>query len=271
MEVEIFDDFFSEDFQGEKSSFVKSKGFIVLAVVVGGVALYTWWRNSQTTGAVDYVSAIPYYDGGTAPSGGGSGGNFATVESIMQEVNNALADQNADLAGSLADQNAFLQDSLNDLREEMQEAHSKEQESNSQNTVNYAKYQISNPYPDYTPLDTSGNDYAAMSGMSEAHYAALKAAGQSYNDAKARGDTAAMDAAHQQAESIRNLYNYSGGVDGSQYIAGSAKSSTGSTKTSSTSSAKTSTRTTTATQTGKTITAKVYTTGVSNEREEQPH
>lgn len=72
----------------------------------------------------------------------------------------------------------------------------------------------------YTPLDTSGNDYADMVGMSDLDRAALDAAGQSWNDANERGYQAGRDAAHQQAESIRRKYNYSGGVDGSQYIPG---------------------------------------------------
>ena len=70
----------------------------------------------------------------------------------------------------------------------------------------------------YRPNDVSGNDYAGMAGMSELDRAALEAAGQSYNQAQAAGDQAGMDAAHRQAESIRNQYGYSGGRDGSQYI-----------------------------------------------------
>lgn len=70
----------------------------------------------------------------------------------------------------------------------------------------------------YRPNDVSGNDYAGMAGMSELDRAALEAAGQSYNQAQAAGDQAGMDAAHRQAESIRNQYGYSGGRDGRQYI-----------------------------------------------------
>ena len=70
----------------------------------------------------------------------------------------------------------------------------------------------------YVPLDTSGNDYASMVGMSDLDKAAIEAAKQSYNAAKASGNKTAMDAAHQQAEAIRAQYGYSGGVDGSQYI-----------------------------------------------------
>lgn len=41
---------------------------------------------------------------------------------------------------------------------------------------------------------------------------------QQYNDAIARGDREAADLAHQQAELIRQRYNYSGGIDGSSKI-----------------------------------------------------
>lgn len=70
----------------------------------------------------------------------------------------------------------------------------------------------------YRPLDSSGNDYASMVGMSDLDKAALDAAGQSWNKANAAGDQAGMDAAHRQAEAIRSQYGYSGGSDGSQYI-----------------------------------------------------
>lgn len=70
----------------------------------------------------------------------------------------------------------------------------------------------------YRPLDSSGNDYASMVGMSDLDKAALDAAGQSWNAANAAGDQAGMDTAHRQAETIRGKYGYSGGSDGSQYL-----------------------------------------------------
>ena len=70
----------------------------------------------------------------------------------------------------------------------------------------------------YRGADTSGNDYANLSGMSDVHKAALSAASQAWFDADKRGDQAAKDAAHQKAESIRALYDYSGGTDGTEYI-----------------------------------------------------
>lgn len=73
-------------------------------------------------------------------------------------------------------------------------------------------------YDGYRPLDTSGNDYAGMAGMSDLDRAALDAATQSWDEAHAAGDQAGMDAAHRQAETIRNRYGYSGGSDGSQYL-----------------------------------------------------
>lgn len=71
---------------------------------------------------------------------------------------------------------------------------------------------------EYIPLDTSGNDYAGMVGMSDIDRAALDAAQQSWIDANAAGNQAAMNAAHSQAEAIRRKYSYSGGSDGSQYL-----------------------------------------------------
>lgn len=70
----------------------------------------------------------------------------------------------------------------------------------------------------YRGLDSSGNDYASMVGMSDLDKAALEAAGSSWDKASAAGDQAGMDAAHKQAEAIRNKYGYSGGSDGSQYL-----------------------------------------------------
>lgn len=70
----------------------------------------------------------------------------------------------------------------------------------------------------YRPLDSSGNDYASMVGMSDLDRAALDAAKQSWDAADAAGDQAGRDAAHRQAEAIRSKYGYSGGRDGSQYL-----------------------------------------------------
>lgn len=69
---------------------------------------------------------------------------------------------------------------------------------------------------------------AQNAGMSASDQEALKAAGDAWNAAHAAGDQAAMDAAHAQAEAIRNNYGYSGGKDGSGYIStGSSGSSSG--------------------------------------------
>lgn len=76
----------------------------------------------------------------------------------------------------------------------------------------------------YKPKDPSGNDYAALSGMSDVHRAALDAAGQEWNNAKTPEEKAA---AHDKAEKIRGLYDYSGGTDGSEYIPTGTKSNAG--------------------------------------------
>lgn len=70
----------------------------------------------------------------------------------------------------------------------------------------------------YVPLDTSGNDYASMAGMSDLDRAAMEAAKAAYAEGYATGDKKKMSEAHNWAESIRGNYGYSGGVDGSQYI-----------------------------------------------------
>ena len=70
----------------------------------------------------------------------------------------------------------------------------------------------------YHALDSSGNNYAGLSGMDELSQAALEAAQSSWQSANKAGDQEGMDAAHQQAESIRSKYGYSGGADGSQYL-----------------------------------------------------
>ena len=63
----------------------------------------------------------------------------------------------------------------------------------------------------YHALDSSGNNYAGLSGMDELSQAALEAAQSSWQSANKAGDQEGMDAAHQQAESIRSKYGYSGG------------------------------------------------------------
>ena len=75
-----------------------------------------------------------------------------------------------------------------------------------------------NVFQNYTPVDTSGNDYAALTGVSQADYDALSNAWSQWDAADKAGDQAGKDAAHAAAEAIRAKYGYSGGEDGSQYI-----------------------------------------------------
>ena len=70
----------------------------------------------------------------------------------------------------------------------------------------------------YTPLDSSGNDYAGMAGVDDVRRAAIDGAKESWQRAYDAGDTEGMSAAHRQAEANRRLYGYSGGADGSQYL-----------------------------------------------------
>lgn len=54
--------------------------------------------------------------------------------------------------------------------------------------------------------------------MSQEDYDLVSKYGDDWNAAKAAGDTAGMQAAHDAAEALRKKYNYSGGIDGSEYI-----------------------------------------------------
>lgn len=56
-------------------------------------------------------------------------------------------------------------------------------------------------------------------GLSGADKAAVDDLSRQWREAQAAGDQAAMDAAHKAAEAIRSGYGYSGGGDGSEYIA----------------------------------------------------
>lgn len=67
----------------------------------------------------------------------------------------------------------------------------------------------------YTPAGAGSDYYMNEAGMSPEDQAALKAAGDRYNNATTDEERAA---AHAQAEGIRGKYGYSGGADGSEYI-----------------------------------------------------
>lgn len=71
-----------------------------------------------------------------------------------------------------------------------------------------------NQYTNYTPKGTY-ND-TVLSPYAKKQIEQYQA---QYNDAKARGDEAGKKAAHDAAEAIRAKYGYSGGGDGSEYIA----------------------------------------------------
>lgn len=92
--------------------------------------------------------------------------------------------------------------------------------SNYATTNNYSSYLNStpatqnSPYTQYTPLG-SYND----AGLSASALSQINNYKTQYNNAIANGDTAAAEAAHKAAEYIRQQYGYSGGVDGSDYIA----------------------------------------------------
>ena len=54
--------------------------------------------------------------------------------------------------------------------------------------------------------------------LSDDHWNEIQQFKAQYEQAKAAGDQAGMDAAHQAAEQLRYQYGYSGGVDGSNYL-----------------------------------------------------
>ncbi len=70
------------------------------------------------------------------------------------------------------------------------------------------------PYTQYTPVGTYNDAGLPSSALSKINDYKTQ-----YNNAIANGDTAAADAAHRAAEYIRQQYGYSGGEDGSEYIA----------------------------------------------------
>lgn len=66
----------------------------------------------------------------------------------------------------------------------------------------------------YTPTGTYLD-----AGLSAADKAAVEDLGRQWAEYQASGDQVGMDRMHQQAEAIRSRYGYSGGGDGSEYIA----------------------------------------------------
>lgn len=142
--------------------------------------------NSPTTGRGT--------SGGTTSRGGSSGGGSGIYGSLANNLGNLLTGATAGL--------------LNGLASGVSGGSSAPAQSGSAGSYGGAS-------SGWRPYDTSGNDYAGMTGMSDLHRAALEAAGRDYNNATTQEQ---RDAAHAQAEAIRALYGYSGGGDGSQYI-----------------------------------------------------
>lgn len=70
--------------------------------------------------------------------------------------------------------------------------------------------------PVYTPRGEGSDHWAGVNQVTGADNDALHQYQEQYNAAKAKGDTAGMDAAHAAAEALRAMYGYSGGVDGSE-------------------------------------------------------
>ena len=69
----------------------------------------------------------------------------------------------------------------------------------------------------YTPKGSNTDSYIQSTNADD--YNAIQAAKQAYADAQKAGDTAGMQNANAAANAIRKKYGYSGGSDGSEYIA----------------------------------------------------
>ena len=83
---------------------------------------------------------------------------------------------------------------------------------------------VTNPYMAATPDQISKRQQASqkstgtndMTLMGDKAYSSILQYQKDWADAQARGDQAAMDAAHAAAEAVRAKYGYSGGADGSE-------------------------------------------------------
>ena len=81
--------------------------------------------------------------------------------------------------------------------------------------VNYAGQANDPAYVEQTRGSWGNADNAWIS---DEDWNAIQSYKQQYEQAKAAGDTAGMDAAHAAAEKLRAQYGYSGGADGSAYL-----------------------------------------------------
>lgn len=85
---------------------------------------------------------------------------------------------------------------------------------------------VTNPYMAATPDQISKRQQASqkstgtndMTLMGDEAYSSILQYQKDWADAQARGDQAAMDAAHAAAEAVRAKYGYSGGADGSEHL-----------------------------------------------------
>lgn len=72
--------------------------------------------------------------------------------------------------------------------------------------------------PTYVEQNRGSWGNADNAWTSDEDWNAIQSYKQQYEQAKAAGDTAGMDAAHAAAEKLRGQYGYSGGADGSAYL-----------------------------------------------------
>ena len=72
--------------------------------------------------------------------------------------------------------------------------------------------------PTYVEQNRGSWGNADNAWTSDEDWNAIQSYKQQYEQAKAAGDTAGMEAAHAAAEKLRGQYGYSGGADGSAYL-----------------------------------------------------
>lgn len=119
MDIEIFDNLFEENFDGKKVPFVKSKGFIIAAVVVGIIALYVLFtrKSSSRTEESSYVSDVAYYRGQT--STGGSSGSYVNTSDILEKMNEKFSDMEASYSDRFSEMQESMNSGMSDMMESM--------------------------------------------------------------------------------------------------------------------------------------------------------
>lgn len=94
MDIEVFDNLFEENFEGKKVPFLKSKGFIIAAVIVAAIALYMLFTRRGSAEDSSEVSGVAYYRGQTATGTSGSSGSYVNTSDILTQFREELSEMN---------------------------------------------------------------------------------------------------------------------------------------------------------------------------------